>query len=353
MAKTNRKRRSTRQLIGKRLEYAGKKSSLNDLQLIQYNSLDFSSKKYEATQELLNDCKEDRVKWIRVQGLSDVEDVEAIGKAFGLHYVEMQDILMPHHRVKVTERDNLVLAIVNQVSMDSNEEITIERMAIGFGNNFILTFQEGNNLYFEDIVNAIIENEGNLRDRNSDYLFCLFMNILLDRLGESLGVMEDGLNELELNLLDTLDPDGIKIEIQSYRKRYQSFKKSIAPLKESLIRLSKSENSLIHSNVKIYFSDIADRISSLSESLDYMREMISGLLDLYLSNNDLRMNEIMKRLTVVSTIFIPLTFMVGIWGMNFENIPELKFKYGYYIAWALMIFIAVGVWWYLKKRKWY
>jgi len=288
-----------------------------------------------------------------VQGLSDVEDIEDIGKAFGLHYVEMQDILMPHHRVKISERDNLILAIVNQVSIDSNEEVSIERMAIGFGENFILTFQEGNNIYFEDIVNAIIDNEGNLRDRNSDYLFCLFMNILLDRLGESLGTMEESLNEMELTLLDTLDPDGIKSEIQGYRRRYQSFKKSIIPLKESLIRLSKSENSLIHSNVRIYFSDIADRVSSLSEALDYMREMISGLLDLYLSNNDLRMNEIMKRLTVVSTIFIPLTFMVGIWGMNFENIPELRLKYGYFIAWALMISIALGVWWYLKKRKWY
>jgi len=353
MSKNSRKRRSTRQLISKHLEYTGKKSSLNDLQLIQYSREEFSSKKYDSTQDLLNDCKNDRVKWIRVQGLSDVEDIEDIGKAFGLHYVEMQDILMPHHRVKISERDNLILAIVNQVSIDSNEEVSIERMAIGFGENFILTFQEGNNIYFEDIVNAIIDNEGNLRDRNSDYLFCLFMNILLDRLGESLGTMEESLNEMELTLLDTLDPDGIKSEIQGYRRRYQSFKKSIIPLKESLIRLSKSENSLIHSNVRIYFSDIADRVSSLSEALDYMREMISGLLDLYLSNNDLRMNEIMKRLTVVSTIFIPLTFMVGIWGMNFENIPELRLKYGYFIAWALMISIALGVWWYLKKRKWY
>ncbi|MGL5016230.1 MAG: magnesium/cobalt transporter CorA [Bacteroidales bacterium] len=353
MSKSNRKRRSTRQLIGKRLEYTGKRSSLNDLQLIQYSKDDFSSKKYDSTQELLNECKVDRVKWIKVQGLSDVEDIEDIGKAFGLHYVEMQDILMPHHRVKISERDNLILAIVNQISIDDKEEISVERMAIGFGQDFILTFQEENNLYFDDIINAILENEGNLRERNSDYLFCLFMNIILDKLGESLGKMEEGLSELELNLLDTLDPDGIKSEIQNYRRRYQSFKKSIVPLKESLIRIAKSENSLIHTNVRIYFSDIADRIAALSESLDYTREMISGLLDLYLSNNDLRMNEIMKRLTVVSTIFIPLTFMVGVWGMNFEFIPELKLQYGYFMAWAVMIAIAILVWWYLKRRKWY
>lgn len=353
MAKSSRKRRSTQQLIGKQLEYTGKRTGLNELQLIQYNLDGSTIRSFDSPQELISACDPTQMSWVRVRGLSDVDDVEVIGKAFGLHYVEMQDILMPHHRVKISERDQLILAIVNQLGVDNQGELNQERMAIGFGTNFILTFQEGESRYFEEVTTALTTNEGNIRGRGGDYLFCLFLNVLLDRMGDSLNAMEEGLGELELTLLDSLDPDGVKRDIQSYRRRFQLFKKSVLPLKDSLYRLAKTENSLIHPNVRIYFVDLSDRISALSEALDYVREMIGGLLDLYVSNNDLRMNEIMKRLTVVSTIFIPLTFLAGVWGMNFEWMPELSWRYGYYGAWSVMVLTALFVWWYLKLRKWY
>ena len=169
--------------------------------------------------------------------------------------------------------------------------------------------------------------------------------------------MEDDLEDLEEQFLSPLSPipakqPGIE-KIQVYRRNYRLIKKSIFPLKEQINKLFHTENQLLHKSNRPFFSDVNDHLQFILQTLEGCRDLLSALVDLYLANNDQRMNSIMKQLTIVSTIFIPLTFLAGIWGMNFHWMPELGWKYGYFFAWGLMIVVGVIVYFYFKHKRWY
>lgn len=347
------RRRSTKHIINKSLEYTGAQISDSDLILVDYKEDYAKISIFDDASKMFHSIDPNANHWVRIWGISDTLDVESVGKYFGLHYVEMQDFLIPQHVVKVQDSETHISAILNLLVPDGNGDLQQERLALVFGKDFILSFQEKKESYFSEVAMALQDNIGNIRNRKSDYIFCLLMNLILDKYVELISDIEENLENLEDDLLESISTDDRKEEIQKYRRQQQQLRKAIIPLKEALIRLSKCDSDLIMPNVRIYFGDLADRAHFLVESLENMREMVMGLMDLYLANNDLRMNEIMKRLTVVSTIFIPLTFLAGVWGMNFEVMPETKFKYGYFAALITMIVVAFSVWVYLKRRKWY
>jgi magnesium transporter len=164
--------------------------------------------------------------------------------------------------------------------------------------------------------------------------------------------MDDDMEVIEEKLLNNRSKFVLSKILQK-RKQHLSFKKSVMPVLEEVRKLHHSESPLIHEKTYIYFQDIIDHLTQVSQSLDSFREMISNLSDLYLSNNDVQMNDVMKRLTVVSTIFIPLTFLVGLYGMNFKYFPELQWQYGYLYIWIFMVLLTIGMLIYLKKRKWF
>mgnify|MGYP002536589046 CR=1 FL=1 len=165
--------------------------------------------------------------------------------------------------------------------------------------------------------------------------------------------IDDALEDLEEELLTITDENDIGIQIQSLRRQYMLMKKSILPLKEQYVKLLRAENLLIHKVNRAFFNDVNDHLQFVLQTIEICRETLSSLVDLYISNNDLRMNDIMKRLTIVSTIFIPLTFLVGVWGMNYKWMPELDWRYGYLFAWILMGVIGIVVYLYFRKKKWY
>lgn len=347
------RKRSTRHIINKSLEYIGGTTSDTEIVLVDYNERSAQISVSNTASQLFSAMGTSNVHWIRVWGLSDVEQIELIGKHFGMHYVDMQDILIPQHIVKMQDSVTHITVIMNLLIPSGTDEFNQERIAFVLGEDFILTFQENKESFFSEVAMALQDNLGNIRTRKPDYLFCLMMNLLIDKYVELITEIEDQLEDLEDDLLESIDTDDRKQQIQMYRKQQQQLRKVIIPLKESLARLYKSETKLIHDNVRIYFSDLVDRCHYMVESIENMREMVMGLMDLYLANNDLRMNEIMKRLTVVSTIFIPLTFLAGIWGMNFDFMPELKTSYGYFCALLVMLFIALMLWRYMRKKDWY
>ena len=164
--------------------------------------------------------------------------------------------------------------------------------------------------------------------------------------------IDDALEDLEEELLTITDENDIGIQIQSLRRQYMLMKKSILPLKEQYVKLLRAENLLIHKVNRAFFNDVNDHLLNVAQNIDICRETLSSLMDLYISNNDLRMNDIMKRLTVVSTIFIPLTFLVGVWGMNFRNMPELEWEHGYILAWGVMIVIGFVTYLFFRTKKW-
>ena len=164
--------------------------------------------------------------------------------------------------------------------------------------------------------------------------------------------IDNALEDLESELLLENNDHELSVEIQTLRRRYLLLKRTVLPLKEQYSRLVRSESPLIHKTNRVFFNDLNDHLNYVAQNIEICRETLSSLVDLYISNNDLRMNSIMKSLTIVSTIFIPQTFLVGVWGMNFENMPELKWKYGYPVAWGIMVCIGVGVYIFLRTKKW-
>jgi magnesium transporter len=220
------------------------------------------------------------------------------------------------------------------------------------GADFVLTFQERDNDFFDDVMRAIRNNVLKIRTRQSDYLFSVLLNGLITGYMSVAAAISDGLEELESALLaDTGDRD-IGVQMQELRRDYMQLKRTVLPLKEQYSRLFRSDSSLLHRVNRPFFNDVNDHLLNVAQNIDICRETLSSLMDLYISNNDLRMNDIMKRLTVVSTIFIPLTFLVGVWGMNFRNMPELEWEHGYILAWGVMIVIGFVTYLFFRTKKW-
>ena len=221
------------------------------------------------------------------------------------------------------------------------------------GKEYVFSFQESDLPLFDNVKKAITQNTTRVRNRPIDYLFCLLINNVFSNYLDVIATLEDVLGIMEDEIITGNPHDDFGNRIQANRRDYLQLKKSILPLKDDFNKLMHNENKLVCDDDMIYLNDLEDRMLFIIQSIEICRETLTSLLDLYFSNNDLKMNEIMKRLTVVTTIFIPLTFVVGVWGMNFKSMPELEWQYGYLMAWGLMGIIVIGVWWYIKKQHWY
>ena len=265
-----------------------------------------------------------------------------------------QDILNAEHLTKIEEHDTYNVVILKQLSVDEENTYTPQQLCIVQGSNFVLTFMEHDSDFFNEIHTALKNNTLKIRNRQSDFLLSVMLNSVMASFMSIISRMEDQLEDMEESLLSPQTRSGLKLEdIQPYRKDARLIKKCILPLKEQMSKLFHTDNVLLHKANRPFFNDVNDHLQFVLQTLDGCRDMISALVDLYLSNNDQRMNNIMKQLTIVSTIFIPLTFLAGIWGMNFEWMPELGWKYGYLMAWGLMLVTGIGVYLFFKRKKWY
>ncbi|MGL5318712.1 MAG: CorA family divalent cation transporter, partial [Bacteroidales bacterium] len=226
-----RKGRTTKHIINKSLEYIGGNIAETEIILVDYDESKSEVSLCANAGQLIGAMRSGAVHWVRVSGLSDTSQVELLGKHFGIHYVDMQDILIPQHMVKVQDNSSHISGIFNLLVPSKDGEYTQERIAIVFGNDFIITFQENKEPYFSEIAMALEDNSGNIRNRKPDYLFCLIMNLLIDRYVELISDMEDKIEELEDDLLESIDTDGRKQEIQKCRKQQQQLRKVILPLK--------------------------------------------------------------------------------------------------------------------------
>ena len=288
--------------------------------------------------------------WLQVNGLNDADTVSLLVKEFGFHNLDAKDILTPQHIVKIEFYDNRYIIILNICYYDENEELKVEHIGILVAENNLITFCESNRPIFENVEKAIKENLLNIRVGGCGQLLAHILNIVTSYLVEASTHTEDLLEDIEAQLLE-LEQNSPKIGlmIQQRRRDYITLRKNSLPLKEQFQKMNRADNVFNSAELKPIYNDLYDQLLFVIQTVESCREMVSSLMDLYIANNDLKMNTIMKRLTVVSTIFIPLTFLVGVWGMNFEMMPELKWKYGYFMAWSIMFVAAVLSWLYLRK----
>lgn len=340
-------------LLSEKLTYMGVSTTPTSLRLCSYNESDVYEFSGDKFSEIRENIQENRINWIQINGLQNTDLIREIGDYFKIDFLIIQDILNPHHPTKIEEYESYNVLVLKLFQSEKRNQLLKQQLSIIQGKNFVLTFLENDNVLFDDVRTAIRSNILKIRNRESDYLLSVLLNDVMANYRNIITAVEESLEEMESRLLTITSATDIGINIQNSRREYMRVKRAVLPLKEQFSKLIFSDSKLLHKSNRVFFNDVNDHLQFVLQTIEICRETLSSLVDLYISNNDLRMNDIMKRLTVVSTIFIPLTFLVGIWGMNFKIMPELDWQYGYLIAWIIMLLIGFLVYRFFKKKKWY
>ncbi len=341
-------------LLSEKLVYTGSSQAPTRLHLCTYNASEMQDAMSDHLSRLVPVLKDDRINWLQINGMKDTDTIHEVCSHFGIDFLTLQDILNANHPTKIEDHEKYIVLILKIFHLNEKEnELEQQQVSIILGANFVLTFLEYEQPFFEDIHTALQNDVLHIRSRQSDYLLSVLLNSVMGNYIVTISTIDDALEDLEEELLTISNGKDIGKQIQSLRRQYMTMKKAILPLKEQYTKLLRSEDLLIHKNSRAFFNDVNDHLQFVLQTIEICRETLSSLVDLYISNNDLRMNDIMKRLTVVSTIFIPLTFLVGVWGMNFKVMPELDWKYGYLFAWFLMLLSGVLCYWFFRRKKWY
>lgn len=340
-------------LLSDQLIYNGASTTPTHLHLHRYNESEMEVFSGDTFEQIRGEIHKDSITWLQVHGLQNTAIIREIGEHFGINFLVMQDILNAHHPTKIEEYDSHIVLIMKLFQPDKDGQLLKQQICIIQGENFVLSFIENDTSFFNDVTTAIENDVFKIRSRQSDYLLSVLLNNVMGNYRNTITDIEESLEEMESSLLSITSTTNIGAKIQNYRRQYMRIKRSVYPLKEQYSKLLRSESVLLHPSNRVFFNDVNDHLQFVLQTIDICREILSSLVDLYISNNDLRMNDIMKRLTVVSTIFIPLTFLVGVWGMNFKTMPELQWEHGYFFAWIIMIVTAILGYWFFKKKKWY
>lgn len=290
------------------------------------------------------------VSWINVDGIHNIDIVETIGKDFKLHSLLLEDILNIEQRPKVEIYGENMVVFFKMMYINDGV-LDIEPISLILGPNYLISFQEKKGDIFDNVRGRIQLENGRIRKRGADYLLFALMDAVVDNY---FVVMEDIAEKLEL-LEDELfeDTDNrLLYELQQRRKQIVNMRRSVYPLREVVNKLNRSEFGIISEDTERFFRDLYDHTIQIIETIETFKETVSSLKDVYMTGVSNKMNEIMKVLTLIATIFIPITFIAGVYGMNFEYMPELTWEYGYIIAWGLMILMGGAMLVYFKKKKW-
>lgn len=291
------------------------------------------------------------VTWLRVFGMSDFNWIISLLRMVGLDERDADNILTSPRIVSVDEDERSLYAVVPVVFRNDGVLVS-EQVALIVGTNYLITIQDHDHPLFDELYANIRDGKSKkITARKPDYLLASILDEIIGGYGDEATHLEDALEDLEDALLDInqIHNDMIS-QIQEKRRDLICLRKLLLPFKDQFGKLIRSDSGVISEQEMPYFKDINRQLLYILQNMESFREILSSLVDIYLNNNDLKLNVLMKQWTMVATIFLPLTFLVGVWGMNFSNMPELSMNYGYLWAWLLMIVIGVAVWLYLRRK---
>ena len=293
------------------------------------------------------------VSWLNINGLHDAALIGEIGSIFGLHPLVLEDILNTGQRPKLEEFDDYLFLVMKMLRFDSESgNIFTEQLSIILGENFVLTFQERPGDVFEPVRERIKKKSSRIRGARADYLMHALMDTVVDNYISLIEMMGERIEDLEEEILAGADASAME-KINLYKRELNYFRKSVRPAKEAIFKIPRLDTHLITEFSLPFFKDIEDLISLASESIEIYRDLLTDQLDIYNSIMANKMNDIMKTLTLFAALFIPLTFIAGIYGTNFEYLPELHYRYSYFIFWGVMIVIGTGLLIYFKRKRWF
>lgn len=305
-----------------------------------------------SVEDLLPCRRRNSITWVNVEGLNNIGIIESLGRQFDIHPLVLEDILNTHQRPKIEEHEQYLFMAMKHISIEPHEfTVDYEQISILVFEDFVFTFRERSDNLFQPIRTRLAQEKGRLRSNGVDYLTYAILDNIVDNYFSLQDALDTILETVEEELLAHPGPETLAL-IQRIKRELIFIRRSISPLRELLAELLRSDSPLIQEKMHVYYRDILDHAIRLLESVDSYRDLITGMLDVYLSSASNRMNEIMKVLTVFASIFIPLTFVVGIYGMNFEYMPELKWKWSYPILWLFFVLVPIFLLLYFRRKKW-
>jgi magnesium transporter len=292
------------------------------------------------------------ITWISVVGIQNTKIIESIGKQFHLHPLVMEDIANTEQRPKFEEFDDYIFFTLKNLEYNFDEkEISYEQISVILGKNYVISFQEKDSILFKSIHNRITSGISRARNKHADYLVYSLIDATVDSYYEISENLEDYIEEIEDRVLASTSGNSL-VDIQKVKRDLVVLLKSIFPLREAINKVQRSESNLVEDTTHIFFNSIYDHAVHIIESVESQRDILSGLMDIYLTNISNRMNSVMKVLTIIATIFMPLSFVAGVYGMNFTSIPELGWPHGYLYFWGIC-FICVSLMLLLFwKKRW-
>ena len=338
---------------GSLVHIGDKKRDTTVITRIEYGEDTFSQSNISSNN--LSDIKlsEGKAIWLNIEGLHETEVLAEIGEKFGLHPLVMEDILNTDQRPRIEFSQDYMYICAKMISYDRKlGEFDIEQISLVLGKNFVISFCEKDTDIFAPVIKRLSLSAGRIRKLGTDYLMYCLLDIIVDNY---FTVLEDFSEEIEIaedELIVQTTSKTLKT-IHKLKRQVLFLHKAVWPLRDVLSSLERGDSELINESTNIFIRDLYDHVVQAMDTTETIRDILSSMLDIYLSSTSNRMNEIMKVLTIISTVFMPLSFIVGIYGMNIKNMPELGWPYMYPVLWGIMIAIAASMLYYFKKKKWW
>lgn len=323
------------------------------VELITYNGTELTEEASENVTDIFSKLKSQNVNWINIDGLHNIELIKAVGEHYDVNPLVLEDVLNPDQRPKVEDYEHHLFFTLKTLNTLNSDNIIYEQISFILGENYILSFQEKEGDLFNGLRTRLkVDPQNKARKKDADYLFYRLIDTIVDSYYLILENIAERIEQLEEEVF--LDPSKETLrKIQLLKKELIYLRKSVYPVREAISKINKEEYHFINKETIRFFSDVYDHSIHVIETLETYRDLTTSLMDMYMTSVSNKMNEVMKVLTIIATIFIPLTFIAGIYGMNFEYMPELTWRYGYAAVWGLMLSCLVVMISYFKRKKWF
>ena len=322
------------------------------LDLIDFSETHLNELRDVSITQCMEFVRNPGVTWINVNGIHDIELISALGKCFELHPLTLEDIVNTSQRLKTEDFQKYLFIVLKMMDFNRNTNtVDMEHVSLILGDNFVISFLEDEGDVFDSVRERLRTAKGRIRCMKADYLAYTLMDTVVDHYFLSVEHIGDLIEEIDDQILENPQPGDLK-RIHQLKRDILSLRKAVWPLREEIGVLDKSESPLIRKENKMFWRDLYDHTIQVIDMVETFRDILASMHDTYLSSMSNRMNEIMKMLSIIATIFMPLTFIAGVYGMNFKNMPELEWRWGYPTIWIVMFAVGAGHFTYFKRKRW-
>ena len=330
--------------------YTGEQSGPVKITLIEFNEQEFFEREFYDLSQCLQHIRGDMVKWINVEGVHDVQLIENLGKIYDLHPLTLEDIVHIEQRPKFEDYDHYLLSVMKMINYTDHTES--EQLSLVLLENLVISFQEPQGGDAFDIIRERLrQGKGRVRKSGADYLFYALMDAVVDWYFSAVEKIGDRIGDIEDEIMNDPRRESL-IRLYNLKREIIYLRKQLWPVRDLISNLLRSDSKFLTASTQLFLRDLLDHSTRIIDAVETYRDLLSGMMDIYLSTNSNKMNEVMKVLTVMSSVFIPVTFIAGVYGMNFDFMPELKSPYGYAAVWLVMLSVMGGLLFYFRRKKW-